>query len=221
MIINIGIAKRTVSEELLHEGIPVLKYDISRPEPRSRAHGITRVNAFYMELFSNYLKRCRGELCDSAVRDAKDAIANGFPVREYEAIMSYTVTANENCVLSLFTDTYEYAGGAHGSTVRAAQSWFFPGGRRISLCNLFPTNTHYRAALLARINAIIAKNPEWYFEDYKKLTAEFFNPASFYIMPTGFGIFYQQYDIAPYATGIPVFEFNYDAVGATPPRCVR
>ncbi|MEM5769578.1 MAG: RsiV family protein, partial [Bacillota bacterium] len=31
------------------------------------------------------------------------------------------------------------------------------------------------------------------------------NPCSFYMVPEGLAVYFQQYDIAPYVMGIPVF----------------
>lgn len=219
MTINIEIAKLTVSEEMTYEGVAVLKYDISAPQLHSRTQGVARTSEQLAAELRSYQEHCRTEMYKIAVQDYREAMQNGFPAHEYEADRVFTVTANESCVLSLYTDTYEYTGGAHGNTVRTSQSRLFPGGRRITLNSLFPGNVHYRAALLARINAMIAQNPEPYFEEYKKFTAESFNPESFYLTPDSLAIYYQQYDIAPYSSGIPVFEFTYESVGATPPGC--
>lgn len=43
------------------------------------------------------------------------AVENGYPVMVYEVIAEFTVTYNQNCALSLYTDQYIFTGGAHGS----------------------------------------------------------------------------------------------------------
>lgn len=48
-------------------------------------------------------------------------------------------------------------------------------------------------------------DPGIYFEDYRKLLQDTFNANSFYIQPGRVVIYYQQYDIAPYSTGLPKF----------------
>ena len=51
-----------------------------------------------------------------------------------------------------------------------------------------------------------------YFEDYCKLVLDSFNPEQFYLVPRGntydLVIYFQQYDIAPYSTGIPTFQMK-------------
>ena len=48
-------------------------------------------------------------------------------------------------------------------------------------------------------------DPGIYFEDYRALLQDTFNADSFYIQPGRVVIYYQQYDIAPYSTGLPEF----------------
>ncbi|NLB28826.1 MAG: DUF3298 and DUF4163 domain-containing protein [Clostridiales bacterium] len=221
MIFHVDTAVHTKSEAMYFGGEPVLKYEINVPEFWSDVQGINRVNLVYTADLKARQDYCRGELYRAAVQDAADAIKNGFPVREYEYLKTFEVTCDESCVVSLYSDTYEFTGGAHGNTVRTSQTWRFPGGQRIAFASLFPRGTHYRAALIARIVAVISRNPEPYFEDYKKLVAENFSSENFYLTPRGIAVYFQQYEIAPYSSGIPVFEFTYEALGATPPRCVR
>ena len=48
-----------------------------------------------------------------------------------------------------------------------------------------------------------------YFENYKELINKTFNPNSFYCTPEGISVYYQQYDIAPYSSGIREFLMPY------------
>ena len=68
--------------------------------------------------------------------------------------------------------------------------------------------------ILQNINKQIEENIQsgngQYFDNYCKLVLETFNPQNFYILSDSlFAIYFQQYDIAPYSSGIPVFEINY------------
>lgn len=44
-----------------------------------------------------------------------------------------------------------------------------------------------------------------YFENYCELVLETFRLENYYIIPNGIVIYFQQYDIAPYSSGIPIF----------------
>lgn len=53
-------------------------------------------------------------------------------------------------------------------------------------------------------------NPEIYFDNTCNLVLDTFNPKSFYLLKDRVVIYFQQYDIAPYSSGIRTFEvFNY------------
>ena len=45
------------------------------------------------------------------------------------------------------------------------------------------------------------------FEDYPYLLRNNFNQSQFFLRPGQIVIYYQQYEIAPYATGVPEFSF--------------
>jgi len=63
--------------------------------------------------------------------------------------------------------------------------------------------------ILKEINRQILDNKEIYFEDACNLVLETFNPDSFYLVPEGIVIYFQQYDIAPYSSGIRTFLIKY------------
>ena len=126
-----------------------------------------------------------------------------------EIIQEYKITYDKNCILSLYYDQYEYRGGAHGNTLRTSQNWNLRRGKTIMIWELYPNNPYFILDILREINRQIAKQIEdgtnYYFENYGELIVETFNVENFYITNDGINIFFQQYDIAPYSSGIPVF----------------
>ena len=52
-------------------------------------------------------------------------------------------------------------------------------------------------------------SPSMYFDDYATLLRGNFNIKGFYLKPEGIVIYYQQYDIAPYVSGLPEFLFPF------------
>jgi len=53
----------------------------------------------------------------------------------------------------------------------------------------------------------LKENPGTYFDDYKTLLHNTFRINNFYLEPGKLVIYFQQYDIAPYSTGLPEFYF--------------
>ena len=71
-------------------------------------------------------------------------------------------------------------------------------------------------SIVFRESVDIPSSVVYYWHSYKPvsythlaLIREHFNPQSYFLEPRSIVIYYQQYDIAPYATGIPEFRLPY------------
>lgn len=222
---KVNVSSRTIGRELTYRNTPVLKYTCTYPVFTSNDRRIRtdKLNRYYEGITAAFVRYVRRTLWPAAVADYHNSVANGYPVHEYEAIREYTLTYNEDCMISLYTDQYEYTGGAHGSTVRTADTWLLPQAERLALGALFPPGDPYLVRVeLAVIDQIEKQNAVGtgaYFDNYRELVPQTFNPAQFYLTPEGLAVFFQQYDIAPYASGIPTFCLPYQQIGAVLPGC--
>lgn len=221
----IKVYEKVLSKEMYYKNTLILSYTIQYPEFISDKFKNTlhQMNKYYENEAIKYQNYCEQTLFQAAVKEYEYSVANGFPVRAFEAISVYAITLNSNCAISLYFDRYEFTGGAHGSTFRSSDTWYLKLGRRITLHELFPKNKNHEIEITKEINRQIeeqiSNGNNIYFEDYKLLVVQNFNNSNFYLNPNSFAIFYQQYDIAPYASGIPVFKIPYKTVGAVPPHC--
>lgn len=208
----ISVNKKVIKNEMKHEGVTLLVYKIEYPEFKAPFYqlSLALVNNFYRRKALEYQKYLESELFATAVKQYKDDIKNGFPVRVFEALLTYKLTYNNVCIVSLYFDKYEFTGGAHGNTLRASQTWNLQKCAMLKLPELYRCGQNYKEYFLERIIRQIRKNPEIYFDDYKKLAAQTFNPDSFYCTPRGIVLYYQQYDIAPYSSGIREFLMPYN-----------
>ena len=75
----------------------------------------------------------------------------------------------------------------------------------IKLDSFFPHNPYFLIDVLKQINEQISKEPDIYFDNTCNLVLDTFNPDSFYLISNGIVIYFQQYDIAPYSSGIREF----------------
>ena len=127
----------------------------------------------------------------------------------YELYRETTVTYNNDKLISLYFDDYTFTGGAHGSTVRSSQTWDLEHAYQIPLQAFFRKNPNYQIDIVKEINSQIAKQIEAgtgvYFPEYCQLVLETINFDSYYLTPKGIVIYFQQYDIAPYSSGLPEF----------------
>ncbi len=160
-------------------------------------------------------------LYENAVETYQYTQEEGFPFNPFGAGLYYKVTYNQDCFLSMYRDQYEYTGGAHPNTLRYSDTWNLRTGMIVPLSSFFPAGFNYQQLLLALIlkqaDKIMEEEPI-FFEDYRQLIVERFNPQSYYLSPCGLVIYYQQYDIAPYSTGIVEFTIPYKAL-KNPPSC--
>lgn len=213
---------QTYTENLTYNGVEVLSFKIIYPETAQNNRAEARINEVITSQIKGYYNKAKRELYRDAVNGYIDAQKNGFPFNEYNMTVEYTVTYNRNCALSFYRDAYTYTGGAHGSTLRLSDTFSLLSGRKLRLGDFFKNKEHWEFTVLS---AILKQADETqsasqiYFENYRELILKYFNPESFYLTPNGIAIYYQQYDIAPYSTGIPVFVLPYAEIGAAEPSC--
>lgn len=205
------ITPSVLHNTLSFNGIPVMVYHIKYPVFTSTCSqaAVSSINQFYSSLAKEKEDYCKTVLYPQAVESARYIQNNDPPFHSYEYDMVYKVTFSSGCITSLYVDQYTFMGGAHGSTVRTSDTWNLSTGRRILLQDLYPHEPLYQQNIGARIQYQIAgrlkDNPASFFDDYPKLLADTFNPDSFYLSPDGVIIYFQQYEIAPYASGLPEF----------------
>jgi hypothetical protein len=80
----------------------------------------------------------------------------------------------------------------------------------LKLAQLVRCPPNYKTYILNIVKEQIEQDPSIYFEDYEKLISQTFNKNNFYCTPDGIIVYYQQYDIAPYSSGIREFLIKYN-----------
>ena len=205
------IKKNILEKELSYDGTVVLKYHIEYPivVASKSQNGALAFNKYNEELAFELRDKAENELFKEAVGLYNHNKQNGYPIMTYEINSIFKITYNTNNIVSLYVDEYTFSGGAHGNTVRTSQNWNLIEGTLIPLEALFPNNPYFLLSLLKQINSQIANNKDVFFENSCNLVLETFNPKNFYLTQNGFIIYFQQYDIAPYSSGIPTFQFYY------------
>lgn len=199
-----------MKNELTYRGSVILKYEIEYPQIFSDTYNTCKFNALNHKKaldLENYAKNI-------LFKDAMDLYdynySNGYPIMVYELVFKYTITYNKEPIISLYQDEYIFSGGAHGNTVRTSQNWDLKYNDQFSLSDIYYDNPNYILFILREINRQIVENgKELYFADYCSLVLDTFNINQFYITPNYVVVYFGQYDIAPYSTGIPEFKIIY------------
>ena len=158
----------------------------------------------------------------SGVESARYITSNHPPFNRYTLDMNYQITYNSGCITSLYMDTYTYMGGAHQELERISDTWDFSTGKQLHLDDISALTPAALNGLQTSVERQIAErlkeSPGSYFEDYPYLLRNKFNQNHFFLRPGYIVIYYQQYEIAPYATGIPEFSFRMPAYQMTTRR---
>lgn len=227
------ISDRLRADTMHHRGIPVFTYEIHYPffSTDCSTAAADDINAYYNRTAQALEIYCRSILYPQAVDAARYIPAvppaphsshsatpdqtttfpenPTAPFNPYELLATYKITYNSGCITSLYLEQYTFMGGAHGATLRSSDTWEFSTGARLHLANFFPFTENFPENILQNIKQQISERltlaPSTYFDNYSELLRENFNPQNFYLRPGGIIIYYQQYDIAPYASGIPEF----------------
>lgn len=203
----------------------IMKYTIKYPQFFS-AHFqvfLDKLNSFYRTRAVMYERSNIMNLYQMAMVEYEYSITNNFPVRQFEAYVDYQVTYNQNCALSLYFDQYEYAGGAHGLTIRYSDTWNLQKSKKIEMMDLYPHRNNLKEVLtgvvIGQIDAGYNPEDSIYFSDYAKLVQDTLKINNFYLIPEGVVIYFQEYDIAPYSSGMPTFVIPFSPGGPIAPKC--
>lgn len=206
------IIENVFEKELYYKSTVILKYTIKYPQILNNSIGTNRFNRFNYEKAIRLKQHAENDLFKEAKELYDFNEANGYPVMVYEVVSDYTITYNQNSIVSLYSDEYIYSGGAHGITTRSSQNWNINFARQFSLSELFNNNCNYVLDILKEINnqieQQIADGTNQYFENYCNLVLNTIDFNNFYLNSGYITIFFQQYDIAPYSSGITVFNIR-------------
>lgn len=174
---------------------------------------------------NSYLRQCRTEL-EAEVEWQKAPQEVGSALQRSE-MTSLQITRARAPWLSMMADTSMYTGGAHGSI--GIQSFLFDvsTGRELGMSDLVRDEASLAALHGLIATALVDEYGEMLFEDQAATLRAYIADRSqqldrvragqigystnttFLITPTGIRLFYQQYEIAPYAVGIPTVDLPF------------
>lgn len=207
--ISVPIEAGTWKRVMKYEGEPVITLSLRWPQLPDDCAPLRRVGRYYRQLADRWRSRWEVALYARACAELAALRERSLPFRPWEAVLDFTVTYNEQGLLSLYTDAYEYTGGAHGMTMRCGDTWDLCNGMPRTLPSFFPQKSHWRRTLLTRakvaVECALATDEALYFDDWETALARDFAPCRFYLTDKGVTIFYPLYTLAPYAEGIPIF----------------
>ncbi|WP_018394624.1 S-layer homology domain-containing protein [Bacillus sp. 37MA] len=159
----------------------------------------TYLNEFYQEEGQS-LVNYRNEIMELAQEDDQ--------LGEYYSYgVSYKVPRADLSFISVVFDSYQYTGGAHGYEQLFSYNYDVKNDSFISLDDL-ATKANYEQAVINRINAMNASYYPYFGgpESLDELQYQF------YMTPSGFVMYLNPYEYAPYAAGIREFQMPYSMI---------
>lgn len=195
-------SKIMVGEKSINKNLNYLKEDIKIPQLLD-GKDEKKISLINNEINSNIMPRI--EDAEKTAKEYFGMVGQEKPSFPYEIYSRYILSTNDDKLLSLYNDYYEYLGGAHGMTIRTSYTIDKDKENLLNLKDLFTEGYNYRDIINKEIRAEINKNPQNYFDSgnvFKGISEN----QSFYIEDDNLVIYYQLYDIAPYVFGIPEFK---------------
>lgn len=151
---------------------------------------------------------------DISQKEAEDYF-QGIPDEQnkFVANADFEVKKNSDGMLSIIVKYYKYSGGAHGYYEDVAYNIDIKSGKILELSGLFKANSNYKKVIDDEIRKQIEdlgkKDPEskgiYQFEGIK-------DNQKFYIQDDNLVIYFDLYEIAPYAAGIPEYIINVNTI---------
>lgn len=156
------------------------------------------------------------KIADAAVQEGKenaDLLApyvskNPNMPGQCETYLNYQIKYNRNNYLSLIFQNYQYAGGAHGNTVQSGYTFSLENGRKYTLKDLFKSESDYITILSDTVKEQLVKREltEALFRPFERISED----QGCYLSNNGLVVYFQQYEILPYASGIQEFTADYN-----------
>lgn len=195
-------SKISVGEKSINNNSNYLKEDIKLPKIIG-GNDEKKINIINNVINDNIMPKV--EEAEKTAGEYFGGVGQEKPNFPYEIYSRYTVSKDDEELLSLYDDYYEYLGGAHGMTTRTSYTIDKSKEVLLSLKDLFVEGYNYKDVINKEIKSEINKNPQNYFDSgnvFKGISEN----QSFYIEDDNLVIYYQLYDIAPYVFGIPEFK---------------
>ena len=132
---------------------------------------------------------------------------------KFVANVDFDVKKNSDNILSILIKYYKYAGGAHGYYENVAYNIDIRNGNIITIDNLFKEGSDYKNIINEEIRNQIEELIK--LDEQNKGVYEFKSiedKQKFYIQDDNIVVYFDLYDIAPYAAGIPEFIINVNKI---------
>jgi hypothetical protein len=182
--------------------IILIRANIRLPQVSGSSKSAQRINNYYKALMRHWERYVNKSLAKYAKSQYTFMTKHGFLFHGFDFTMDFTVTLNENGIISLYIDRREGSGGANDVTVRESDTW--EAGFPLKIKAIGTKKRKISQSIIDNIR-LRQSDGENYFEPIKRLARKYYNPKQWYLTPDGITVFYQEVTIAPHSYGIVSF----------------
>ena len=170
-----------------------------------------------LEAYNNSMRaealRVQGQMREEASRDYQERKKNGYgdSFNGHSWETDLIVKRADSLVLSFVESCWTYTGGAHGGQNYHGVNFDASTGERLSLYQVFPDGEQLVETLIAKL---YEENKQGTFFDSMEATVAdqiIHDKASWVIGPRGVTFYFNQYEIAAYASGTITTTIMFDA----------
>uniref|UniRef100_A0A7V4NGV6 DUF3298/DUF4163 domain-containing protein n=1 Tax=Fervidobacterium pennivorans TaxID=93466 RepID=A0A7V4NGV6_FERPE len=143
------------------------------------------------------------EIKEAAHQAAKDGILQ----TKYEVYISTEVKFKSKDFVSLVIYYYTFTGGAHGITTFDTYNIDLKNSNFLTLEDIFSDTCNYEKTIKDFITKLVISRKEEFFpESVEYINEDDITKRPFTVTKESLQIYYEDYEIAPHSTGLPVFE---------------
>ncbi|MCM3712518.1 DUF3298 and DUF4163 domain-containing protein [Alkalihalobacillus oceani] len=162
-----------------------------------------RLDIYYPELSGLANQQVQEKLNRRIVKQVMTMIKKQGYEKEPQTVITggFEVKTNQRDIISLTNNHYAYSGGAHGLTIQRSLTMNTVTGDIYTLKDLFKPGANYSKALNAIIRRQIKERDLPLLTEFKGIAPNQY----FYIADKALVLYFQLYELLPYAAGIPYF----------------
>lgn len=155
-----------------------------------------RAEQYVQGVLNTYLQE---EAEDNVIQYYLNNSENFLP---YGFEFSAEVTYQQDGLISLLWSQYSFLGGAHGYTAYDGETYDLNTGEPLSLGDLLDMKDDKAYELVEqRYQGVLQVHPEDFSENASQFVSEHIREIEYYLDADGVNVFFQVYDVAPYAAG--------------------
>ena len=195
-----------IEEQIINYSNEYIAVNIYKPIIKMKDKVVEKkINKKIEDTINQYEKR----ILDLSEKDNEFNKVNGLDIKQYILNINNTIHYNDDDILSMTLEVYTYMGGAHGSTMDIPFNFDVKTGNRGVLEDFLGNNENYNKIIIDNIRRAVDKNPDLYFKDILNKYEVLPYNQKFYLTKDGVVIFFDEYEVAPYAAGRVEFVIPY------------